>query len=49
MGSLDAQGIDVARVFTDAPAAGVGVDQAVAAVPAHRQRTAPARTAGSAR
>ncbi|MFD9475515.1 MULTISPECIES: hypothetical protein [Streptomyces] len=40
---------DVARIFADAHAAGTGVDQAVAAVPAHRQRTAPARTAGRAR
>ncbi|WP_405959032.1 hypothetical protein OG239_02990 [Streptomyces sp. NBC_00868] len=32
MGSLDAKGIDVARILTDAHAAGVGVDQTVAAV-----------------
>ncbi|MFD3554472.1 hypothetical protein ACFWWA_20605 [Streptomyces goshikiensis] len=32
MGSLDANGIDVARILGDAHAAGVGEDQAVAAV-----------------
>ncbi|WP_392892380.1 hypothetical protein [Streptomyces sp. LN699] len=32
MGQLDARGIDVARILRDAYAAGVGVDQAVAAV-----------------
>ncbi|WP_435972231.1 hypothetical protein [Streptomyces sp. Qhu_M48] len=32
MAQLDAKGIDVTRILTDAHAAGTGVDQAVAAV-----------------
>ncbi|MGW0395967.1 hypothetical protein ACWDYJ_34935 [Streptomyces sp. NPDC003042] len=46
MGSLDAKGIDVARILTDAHAAGVGVDQAVAAVTAAAAQ-APAPTAAA--
>ncbi|WP_053703355.1 hypothetical protein [Streptomyces sp. WM6368] len=43
MGRLDAQGIDVARILIDAHRAGVGVDQAVAAVTAAAAKTpAPA-------
>ncbi|MGW6981825.1 hypothetical protein ACWGE1_20665 [Streptomyces sp. NPDC054932] len=43
MGRLDAAGIDVARILTDAHRAGVGVDQAVAAVTAAAAKTpAPA-------
>ncbi|MEU2450725.1 hypothetical protein ABZ605_11755 [Streptomyces sp. NPDC012765] len=43
MGRLDAAGIDVARILTDAHRAGVGVDQAVAAVTAAAANTpAPA-------
>ncbi|MEV7642954.1 hypothetical protein AB0O32_23750 [Streptomyces rubiginosohelvolus] len=38
MGSLHEQGVDVARILTDAHAAGFGVDQAVAATTA---RTPP--------
>ncbi|MGW6981397.1 hypothetical protein ACWGE1_18410 [Streptomyces sp. NPDC054932] len=42
MGRLDAAGIDVARIVTDAHHAGVGVDQAVAAVTAAAKAPAPA-------
>ncbi|MFI1068140.1 hypothetical protein ACH4TC_40520 [Streptomyces spororaveus] len=49
MGHLDAKGIDVARIFTDAHRAGVGVDQAGAAVTASAANTpAPASTAVAA-
>ncbi|MFF7497168.1 hypothetical protein [Streptomyces rubiginosohelvolus] len=42
MGRLHEQGVDVARILTDAHAAGLGVDQAVAAATA-RSPTAPTR------
>ncbi|MEU7332800.1 hypothetical protein [Streptomyces parvus] len=42
MGRLHDQGVDVARILTDAHAAGLGVDQAVAAATA---RTSPPRAA----
>ncbi|KJY28479.1 hypothetical protein VR46_38000, partial [Streptomyces sp. NRRL S-444] len=45
MGRLDGQGVNVQRLLTDAHAAGVGVDQAVAAVLATQ---APAPVAGAA-
>lgn len=48
MGSLHEQGVDVARILTDAHAAGLGVDQAVAAATAARtspQAPAPSPTA----
>ncbi|MER6251923.1 hypothetical protein ABT224_11200 [Streptomyces sp. NPDC001584] len=49
MGRLDAAGIDVARILTDAHRAGVGVDQAVAAVTAAAAKTpAPAAPAPAA-
>ncbi|WP_328959540.1 hypothetical protein [Streptomyces virginiae] len=51
MGRLDAAGIDVARILTDAHQAGVGVDQAVAAVTAAAAKTpapAPASTTPAA-
>ncbi|MFD6969300.1 hypothetical protein [Streptomyces sp. NPDC059949] len=49
MGRLDAAGIDVVRILTDAHRAGVGVDQAVAAVTAAAAKTrAPAATAAPA-
>ncbi|MFB6578547.1 hypothetical protein ACFCYC_14150 [Streptomyces sp. NPDC056402] len=47
MGRLDAAGIDVARILTDAHRAGAGVDQAVAAVTAAAANT-PAPTAPTA-
>ncbi|WP_051782643.1 MULTISPECIES: hypothetical protein [unclassified Streptomyces] len=47
MGRLDAAGIDVARILTDAHRAGVGVDQAVAAVTAAAANT-PVTTAAKA-
>ncbi|MFD4130140.1 hypothetical protein ACFXKK_23360 [Streptomyces globisporus] len=45
MGRLDEQGVDVARILTDAHAAGLGVDQAVAA--AATVRTSPRAQAPS--
>ncbi|MGW8487462.1 hypothetical protein [Streptomyces sp. NPDC055886] len=48
MGHLHEQGVDVARILTDAHAAGLGVDQAVAAATAARtspQAQAPSPTA----
>ncbi|MFD8586392.1 hypothetical protein ACFV2A_26310 [Streptomyces californicus] len=44
MGHLHEQGVDVARILTDAHAAGLGVDQAIAAATAHTspQAQAPA-------
>ncbi|NED01951.1 hypothetical protein G3I55_09795 [Streptomyces sp. SID6648] len=42
MGSLHDQGVDVARILTDAHAAGLGVDQAVAAATAQTSPQAPA-------
>ncbi|MFF3089983.1 hypothetical protein ACFVRB_33845 [Streptomyces nojiriensis] len=49
MGRLDAAGIGVARILTDAHRAGVGVDQAVAAVTAAAAKTpAPAAPAPAA-
>ncbi|WP_445270318.1 hypothetical protein [Streptomyces sp. DSM 41634] len=48
MGRLDAAGTDVARILTDAHQAGVGVDQAVAAVTAAARRVpAPAAPAAA--
>ncbi|PVC92687.1 hypothetical protein DBP21_35300 [Streptomyces sp. CS147] len=50
MGRLHEQGVDVARILTDAHAAGLGVDQAVAAATARTspQAQAPAPTPASA-
>ncbi|MEU7509835.1 hypothetical protein ACFZBM_37735 [Streptomyces lavendulae] len=48
MGRLDAGGIDVARILLDAHRAGVGVDQAVAAVTTAAAASAPAPAATSA-
>ncbi|MFF1779983.1 hypothetical protein [Streptomyces virginiae] len=45
MGRLDAAGIDVARILTDAHRAGAGVDQAVAAVTAAAADTPTSTTA----
>ncbi|MGW7592376.1 hypothetical protein [Streptomyces sp. G9] len=42
MGHLHDQGVDVARILTDAHAAGLGVDQAVAAATARTSPQAPA-------
>ncbi|MFD0039973.1 hypothetical protein ACFVIZ_20345 [Streptomyces anulatus] len=42
MGRLHDQGIDVARILTDAHAAGLGVDQAIAAAVAPAPATTPA-------
>ncbi|MEW2174474.1 hypothetical protein AB0935_31840 [Streptomyces sp. NPDC007027] len=42
MGHLHEQGVDVARILTDAHAAGLGVDQAVAAATARTSTRAPA-------
>ncbi|MGW4309670.1 hypothetical protein [Streptomyces californicus] len=42
MGHLHEQGVDVARILTDAHAAGLGVDQAVAAATAHTSPRAQA-------
>ncbi|MET9096963.1 hypothetical protein ABZX72_33295 [Streptomyces cyaneofuscatus] len=42
MGHLHEQGVDVARILTDAHAAGLGVDQAVAAARTSPQAQAPA-------
>ncbi|WP_424569871.1 hypothetical protein [Streptomyces sp. CH-036] len=44
MGRLHEQGVDVARILTDAHAAGLGVDQAVAAATAPTSPQAPAPT-----
>ncbi|MFI8817600.1 MULTISPECIES: hypothetical protein [unclassified Streptomyces] len=41
MGQLDARGVDVARILADAHAAGLGVDQAVAAVTTAAATTPP--------
>ncbi|MGW7095479.1 hypothetical protein [Streptomyces sp. NPDC054874] len=52
MGRLHTQGIDVARILTDAHTAGLGVDQAIAAAvaptPATTPASAPATTPASA-
>ncbi|MFD9082975.1 hypothetical protein [Streptomyces erythrochromogenes] len=48
MGRLDAAGIDVARILTDAHRAGAGVDQAVAAVTAAAANTPAPTTAPAA-
>ncbi|MFJ3520786.1 hypothetical protein [Streptomyces sp. NPDC090131] len=48
MGRLDAAGIDVARILTDAHRAGVGVDQAVTAAAAKTSAPAPASTTPAA-
>ncbi|MFJ7779754.1 hypothetical protein [Streptomyces yangpuensis] len=48
MGRLDAAGIDVARILTDAHRAGAGVDQAVAAVTAAAANTPAPTTAPTA-
>ncbi|MFE6912196.1 hypothetical protein [Streptomyces erythrochromogenes] len=48
MGRLDAAGIDVARILTDAHQAGAGVDQAVAAVTAAAANTPTPTTAPAA-
>ncbi|WP_256986778.1 hypothetical protein [Streptomyces sp. SS07] len=45
MGHLHDQGVDVARILTDAHAAGLGVDQAVAAARTSPQAPAPSPTA----
>ncbi|MFE7059391.1 hypothetical protein ACFVAO_29710 [Streptomyces californicus] len=42
MGHLHEQGVDVARILTDAHAAGLGVDQAIAAATAHTSPRAQA-------